>query len=48
LSGEPEVTTAARKPLASASIATNTPTDPATPSTATTAERQRDRTLSTL
>lgn len=44
LAGEPEETRVALKPLARASVATNTPTVPAIPSTATTAEVQRSRT----
>jgi hypothetical protein len=47
-SGEPEDTMVARKPRAIASMATNTPTVPAMPSTATIAETQRWRTLRTL
>ncbi len=48
LRGEPEATRVAWKPCAIASIATNTPTVPAMPSTATTADVQRCSTLRTL
>ena len=48
LPGEPEEVRVARKPLARASMATKTPTVPAIPSTATTAEVQRSRTLRRL
>ena len=46
--GEPEVTRAASKPRARASMATNTPTVPAMPRMATMVVRQRARTLSML
>jgi hypothetical protein len=46
--GDPEATSVARKPWANASMATKTPTVPATPSTATIAEDQRWNTLRTL
>ncbi len=45
---EPDETSAASKPRARASMATKTPTLPAMPSTATTVEVQRTRTLSRL
>ena len=48
LSGSPEVMSAAWKPLARASMATNTPTVPAMPRMATMVVRQRARTLSRL
>src|SRR6202167_6456761 len=48
LSCEPDATSVARNPLASESIATNTPTVPAIPSTATIADTQRARTLRRL
>jgi len=48
LRGEPEATSVASKPRASESIATNTPTVPAMPSTATTVEVHRARRLRTL
>ena len=47
-SGEPDETSVAWKPRAMASMATNTATVPAMPSTATTADGQRSRTLLTL
>ena len=47
-SGDPEETSVAWKPRAMASMATNTATVPAMPSTATTVEGQRSRTLFTL
>ena len=43
LRGEPEATRVASKPLASESMATNTPTVPAMPSTATTVDVHRAR-----
>src|SRR5579864_3142838 len=48
LSGEPEETSVALKPLARESIATKTPTVPAMPATATIAEVQRALTLRML
>ena len=48
LSYEPEETSVALKPRASESMATNTPTVPAMPSTATMAEVQRAFTLRKL
>ena len=45
---EPEVTRAASKPRARESMATNTPTVPAMPRTATMVVRHRARTLSAL
>jgi len=45
---DPEATSVASKPRASESMATNTPTVPAMPSTATTVEVQRARRLRTL
>ena len=48
LRGEPEATSVASNPRASESIATNTPTVPAMPSTATTVEVHRARRLRTL
>ena len=48
LSSEPEETRVARNPRASESMATNTPTVPAMPSTATMAEVQRALTLRKL
>ncbi len=48
LSLEPEDTSVALKPKASDSMAMNTPTVPAMPSTATTAEVQRSFTLRKL
>ena len=48
LRSEPDDTSAAWNPRARASMATNTPTLPAMPSTATTVDAQRTRTLSRL
>ena len=48
LRGEPDAIKVASKPRASDSMATNTPTVPAMPSTATTVEAQRDLKLRTL
>src|SRR5215475_376314 len=48
LSSEPDETSVARKPFASESMATNTPTVPAMPRTATMAEVQRALTLRKL
>ena len=48
LSGEPEATSVARKPRASESMATNTPTVPAMPRMATMVEVQRARMLRKL
>ena len=47
-SGEPEATSVARKPRASESMATNTPTVPAMPRMATMVEVQRARMLRKL
>ena len=47
-SGRPDETMVALKPRASASIATNTPTVPAMPITATTDDVQRSRALRRL
>jgi hypothetical protein len=48
LEGDPDETIVARNPRAMAIIATNTPTVPAIPSTATIEEVQRTRTLRKL
>ena len=48
LLGDPDDTSVALNPLASASMATNTPTVPVMPSTATTVEVQRTRKLRML